>query len=65
MRRRRPRMRFLVAAMAVLAITGCAGVGGRVVPVEPGDISKLAGTWQGTMILPSGVGLAGDADRLS
>ena len=59
MRAERPTLRFLMAAMVVLTIAGCAGggLGGRVVPVEPGDISKLAGTWQGTMILPSGVGL--------
>jgi hypothetical protein len=29
-------------------------MGGTVVPAEPGDMGKLAGTWQGTMIFPSG-----------
>ncbi len=54
MRAERRTLRFLMAAMVALTIAGCAGggLGGRVVPVDPGDISKLAGTWQGTMILP-------------
>jgi hypothetical protein len=29
-------------------------MGGTVVPVEPNDLAKLVGTWQGTMIFPSG-----------
>jgi hypothetical protein len=39
-----------------MTIAGCAGGGldGRAVPVEPGDMAKLTGTWQGTMIFPSG-----------
>ena len=46
----------LIAAVAASVIAGCAGagMGGTVVPVEPGDLAKLAGTWQGTMIFPSG-----------
>jgi hypothetical protein len=56
MRAERPTLRFLMAALAALTIAGCAGggLGGRVVPVEPGDMAKLVGTWQGTMIFPSG-----------
>lgn len=49
---------LLIAAVVVSAIAGCAsdmGMGGRVVQVEPGDMAKLAGTWQGTVIFPSGV----------
>jgi hypothetical protein len=47
-----------VLVVAAMVVAGCAGggVGGRIVPVEPGDLPKLAGTWQGTMIFPSGVG---------
>jgi hypothetical protein len=56
MRAERPTLRFLMVAMMALTIAGCAGggLGGRVVPVEPGDMAKLTGTWQGTMIFPSG-----------
>lgn len=56
MRAERPTLRFLMVAMVALTIAGCAGggLGGRVVPVEPGDMAKLVGTWQGTMIFPSG-----------
>ena len=48
---------LVIAAVTALVFGGCAagGIGGRVVPVEPGDMSKLVGTWQGTLILPSGV----------
>jgi hypothetical protein len=47
----------LIAAAVMSALAGCAsggGLGGRVVPVQPGDLAKLAGTWQGTMTFPSG-----------
>ena len=53
------RMRALSVLIAVVTmVAGCAGggIGGRIVPVEPSDLPKLAGTWQGTMIFPSGVG---------
>ena len=49
--------RFMMTAVVASAIAGCAGaggMGGTVVPVDPGDMAKLAGTWQGTMIFPSG-----------
>jgi len=49
--------RLLVFGMVAALMAGCAGaggMGGTVVPVEPGDLPKLAGTWQGTMIFPSG-----------
>jgi len=56
--KREKRMRsFLIVALVTAAIAGCAGaggMGGTVVPVEPGDLAKLAGTWQGSMIFPSG-----------
>src|SRR5262245_37782959 len=57
MRRGKRTLSFLIAAVAASVIAGCAGaggMGGRVVSVEPGDMAKLAGTWQGTMIFPSG-----------
>ena len=56
MRRRERTRRLLIAAAVAAATAGCAGggLGGTVVPVEPGDFAKLAGTWQGTMIFPSG-----------
>jgi hypothetical protein len=46
----------LIVLIMLSSIAGCAGggLGGRVVPVEPGDMAKLVGTWQGTMIFPSG-----------
>jgi hypothetical protein len=46
----------LIVLIVLSSIAGCAGggLGGRVVPVEPGDMAKLVGTWQGTMIFPSG-----------
>jgi hypothetical protein len=59
MRRRKRALNFLIVTVMASAIAGCAGaggMGGTVVPVEPGDMAKLAGTWQGTMIFPSGVG---------
>jgi hypothetical protein len=47
----------IVAAVASVAIAGCAGGGamsGTVVAIQPGDMAKLAGTWQGTMTATSG-----------
>jgi hypothetical protein len=50
-------MGVVMAVVVAAAIGGCAGaggMGGQVVPVDPGDLAKLAGTWQGTIIFPSG-----------
>lgn len=57
MRRVKRALNFLIATMVASAVAGCAGaggMGGTVVPVDPGDMAKLVGTWQGTMIFPSG-----------
>jgi hypothetical protein len=48
------RMSTLVIASVVgLFIGGCSV--GRVVPLQPNDLAKLVGTWEGTIIYPSGV----------
>jgi hypothetical protein len=49
---------LLVAAIVASALAGCAsggGVSGRVVTLQPSDMAKLAGTWQGTMTNVAGI----------
>jgi len=53
MRLRTRALTWLIAAIT-LAISGCAS-SGRVVPLQPQEMARLVGTWQGTVIYPNGV----------